>query len=260
MSTRPMRVAVTTTDNYGNQPHAWRAEGVDPRAFADFDAAVRQAQKAERALADFLFFPDSLGLRSDVSTEPNHFALEPLMTMAAIARGTERIGMVTTASTTYNEPYNFARMLKTLDVMSHGRVGWNVIPTADPTAAANFGTTMMERQAKYERLHEFVQVVEGLWGSWGEDAFIGDQASGRFADASKVQPVNLQGPARRISRPAADPPVRAGAACDLPGRRRRSRTRGRRSLRQRGHRRHVHDRGLARPAAGVSGRRGAQWP
>lgn len=77
--------------------------------------------------------------------------------------------------------------------MSHGRVGWNVVPTADPASAANFGTQPRPRQEKYERLHEMGQIVQALWGSWGKDAWIHDAETGRFADASRIQPINIQG-------------------------------------------------------------------
>lgn len=188
-----MLLAMQFGNGFGAQPQAWRAPGVDPHGFADFDTIVGHAQNAERAGFDFLFVPDFFGLDVDISTQPSMVTLEPLTTLAAVARGTQRIGMVSTASTTFNEPYNIARMFKTLDVMSHGRMGWNAVPTADPVGAANFGAAPLPTQEKYERLHETVQIVQALWGSWGRDAFAGDQAAGRFADAAQIQPVNLQG-------------------------------------------------------------------
>lgn len=193
MNPRHMLLGMQLGNAYGSQPHAWRMPGVDPANYTDFDAQVRYAQAAERGLFDFLFLPDFLGLDKDIGHEPSPFTLEPLLTLAAVARATRRIGLVTTASTTFNEPYNLARMFKTLDVMSHGRAGWNVIPTADPIGAANFGTTPLERTAKYERLHEVVHIVQQLWGSWGKDAWIKDQQSGVYADASRIQPINLRG-------------------------------------------------------------------
>ncbi|SJN40007.1 Nitrilotriacetate monooxygenase component A [Luteococcus japonicus LSP_Lj1] len=119
--------------------------------------------------------------------------LDPVVTLTAIARETERIGLVATSSTTFNEPYNLARQFKALDVVSHGRAGWNAVTTSDPAAAANYGQAVAERPERYGRAHEMLQVVEALWGSWGQDAWLKDKASGRFVDVSKVQPVNLQG-------------------------------------------------------------------
>ena len=180
-------------NGFGAQPQAWRADGVPVDSFTDVDVQVRHAQAAERGLFDFLFLPDFLHLQADLDHEPSMLTLEPLLTLAAVARATERIGLVTTASTSYNDAYTLARQFKTLDVMSHGRAGWNAVPSSGEATAANYGRPALGRTEKYERLHEMVQVVQGLWGSWGEDAFIGDQSSGRFADAAQVQPIGMQG-------------------------------------------------------------------
>lgn len=128
-----------------------------------------------------------------MATEQPQMTLDPVVTLTAIARETERIGLVATSSTTFNEPYNLARQFKALDVVSHGRAGWNAVTTSDPAAAANYGQAVAERPERYGRAHEMLQVVEALWGSWGQDAWLKDKASGRFVDVSKVQPVNLQG-------------------------------------------------------------------
>lgn len=120
-------------------------------------------------------------------------SLEPLMTLAAIARETKRIGLVATGSTTFNEPYNLARQFKALDIMSHGRVGWNAVPSWDPAVAANFGRELPPRGEKYERLHEVVQLVQALWGSWEQGAWVLDVANGQFADPAKIKPINLRG-------------------------------------------------------------------
>jgi FMN-dependent oxidoreductase (nitrilotriacetate monooxygenase family) len=180
-------------NGYGSQPDSWRMPGVDPGSYVNFDVMARHAQVAERGLIDFLFLPDGLGLDDDIEHHAPKFSLEPLLTLAAIARATSRIGLVMTASTTFNEAYPLARQLKTLDVMSNGRVGWNAVPSSGDTAAANFGKAFPPRHEKYERLHEMVQVMQGLWGSWGEDAWIKDVDGGRFADPSKVQPANMAG-------------------------------------------------------------------
>lgn len=100
---------------------------------------MRYAQAAERGKFAFVFLPDFLALQGNVDRESPMITLEPMMTLAAIARQTERIGLVATGSTTFNEPYNLARQFKALDVMSHGRAGWNAVTTSDPASAANFG-------------------------------------------------------------------------------------------------------------------------
>ncbi|RYE92980.1 MAG: LLM class flavin-dependent oxidoreductase, partial [Myxococcales bacterium] len=188
-----MIIGLHLGNGYGSQPGAWRAPGVDPASYTSVDLLVRYAQAAERGKLQFLFFPDTPALDVDIEREPPRYTLEPMLTLAAIARGTERIGMVATGSTTFNEPYNLARQFKTLDVMSHGRAGWNAVPTSSPVAAANFGREVPPRGEKYARLHETIQLVQALWGSWGQDAWLRDRASGRFADASKVQPIDLRG-------------------------------------------------------------------
>lgn len=188
-----MLLGLQFSNGYGSQPDSWRMPGVDPGSYSNFDAMARHAQAAERGLIDFLFLPDGLGLDDDIEHHAPKFSMEPLLTLAAVARATNRIGLVMTASTTFNDAYSLARQLKTLDVMSHGRVGWNAVPTSGDTAPANFGKAMPERQEKYERLHEMVQIMQGLWGSWGEDAWIKDVERGRFADASKVRAVNMAG-------------------------------------------------------------------
>lgn len=178
---------------YGSQSSAWRAPGVDPANYTSFDAQVRYAQAAERGKFAFLFFPDFPGEHVDLSRESFMISIDPLMTLAAIARETDRIGLVATASTTFNEPFTIARQFKALDIMSHGRAGWNAVTTSDPGAAANFGQTVAPRAERYQHAHETIQIVEALWGSWQQDAWVKDTATGRFADRDKIRPINLQG-------------------------------------------------------------------
>ncbi len=113
--------------------------------------------------------------------------------MTATARETTRIGLVTKASTTFNESYNLARQFKALDLISHGRTGWNGVTTSQPAAAANFGQAVPARAEKDARAHEVIQVVQTLWSTWGKDAWIRDVAGKRFADVAKIQPINRQG-------------------------------------------------------------------
>ena len=193
MTDRQMILGMHLGNGYGSQPDAWRMPGVNPSNYTDFDALARYAQAAERGKIDFLFLPDGLGLDDDIAHHPSKFTLEPMLTLAAIARATSHIGLVTTASSTFNDAYNLARQFKTLDVMSHGRAGWNAVPTSGELAAANIGRPIPPREEKYERLHEMIQVMQGLWGSWPEGAWTRDAQTGRYADDSKIQPVNLQG-------------------------------------------------------------------
>ncbi|MGW7237377.1 LLM class flavin-dependent oxidoreductase [Streptomyces sp. NPDC054804] len=135
-----------------------------------------------------------------------------MLTLAAIARGTARIDMVATGSATFNEPYNLAHQFKTLDVVSHGRAGWNAVTTSDPRAAANHGGEIAPRDEWHERAHEVIQVVQALWGSWGRDALVTDVEASRFADASRVQPINLRGRHVASRGPLPVPPSEQGHA------------------------------------------------
>lgn len=174
------------TDDPGDAPRqrVWVAglglegPGVDPENYTSFDAQVRYAQAAEPGKFAFLFLPDFLGEQADLTRESLMITLEPMMTLAAIARETERIGLVATGSTTFNEPLNIARQFKALDVMSHGRVGWNAVTTSDPAAAANYGQSIAPRPQRYQRAHETIQITQALWGSWQRDAWVKDTAPG----------------------------------------------------------------------------------
>ncbi|RUR03535.1 NtaA/DmoA family FMN-dependent monooxygenase [Labedella endophytica] len=210
MSSRRMLLGMQFGNGYGAQVTSWRAPNVDPKNYTDIDAVVRYAQAAERGKIQFLFLPDTPALSSDLTHEAPQMTLDPLLTLAAVARGTSRIGMVATGSTTFIEPYNLARQFKALDVMSHGRAGWNPATTSDPNAAANFGQTIAERPERYGRAHEVIQIVQALWGSWEEDAWIADPTTGIFADPAKVRPVNLGGQYVSSRGPLPIPPSEQG--------------------------------------------------
>ena len=210
MATKQMLIGLLFGNGYGAQFGAWRWPGVDPAGWTNMDLMVRYAQMAERGKFQFLFMPDFQSMRGDIGADAQQLTMEPMLTLAAVAQATERIGLVATGSTTFNEPFNLARQFKTLDVMSHGRAGWNVVPTSDPSIAANYGRELPPRAEKYERLHEVVQIVQALWGSWGKDAWLHDQKSGRFADPAKVKPVNLRGRHVGSAGPLVLPPSEQG--------------------------------------------------
>ncbi len=193
MSKQQMILGMQLGSGYGTQPMAWKAPGVDSSNFTNFDALVRYAQAAERGKFAFLFLPDFAGLSAVPEQEAPMVTLDPMMTLAAVARGTERIGLVATGSTTFNEPFNTARQFKALDVMSHGRAGWNAVTTSDPASGANYGKEIAPRPERYERAHETIQIAQALWGSWEKDAWVRDRSTGTFVDPTKIQPINLQG-------------------------------------------------------------------
>jgi FMN-dependent oxidoreductase (nitrilotriacetate monooxygenase family) len=207
---RQMIIGMHFGNGYGSQPGAWRMPGVDPTSYTNFDNQVRYAQAAERGKFQFLFVPDFPALKGDIDTEAPMITIDPILTLAAVARETARIGLVATGSTTFTEPYNLARQFKALDLMSHGRVGWNAVPSSDPAVAANYGREIPPRGEKYERLHESIQLVQALWGSWEQGAWLHDQASGQFANPDKIRPINLRGRHVGSSGPLPLPPSEQG--------------------------------------------------
>jgi FMN-dependent oxidoreductase (nitrilotriacetate monooxygenase family) len=210
MTDKKLVLAMTLTDGYGNLHGAWRAATVDPNSYADIDVSIRHAQSAERGLVAFLFTPDFPAVRGDVEHSTIQNVLDPIVSITAIARATERIGFVATGSTSFQEPFNTARQFKALDVVSHGRMGWNAVTTSDQAVAANYGRPVAERAERYERAHESIQIVQSLWGSWEKDAWLKDQAGDRFIDGTKLRPVNLQGKHVASRGPLAIPPSEQG--------------------------------------------------
>ncbi|MEE6295235.1 NtaA/DmoA family FMN-dependent monooxygenase [Georgenia wangjunii] len=205
-----MVLALQVANGYGGQPGAWRFPGVDPSSYTDMDVLVRYAQAAERGKIQLIFLADTPALDVDLESQAPHHATDPLVVLTSMARGTQRIGLVATSSTTLNEPFTIARQFKALDVASRGRAGWNAVPTSHPAAAANYGMSLPSREEKYERAHEVIQVVQALWGSWGEQAWLRDVEGKRFADMSQVQPINLRGRHVASAGPLAIPPSEQG--------------------------------------------------
>lgn len=190
---RTISLGVGLGYSFGVHPGAWRMPHADPGAYTDVGVQVRAAQAAERGGIDFAFLPDRPFLRDDLGAGPPTFSMEPLLVLTAVARETERIGLVPSISTSFSEPYALARQLRALDVISHGRAGWNAVPSYEPEAFANHGRPMPSREGKYERLHETVQIVQALWGSWEREAGDPDPVSGTFADMSRIRPIDLYG-------------------------------------------------------------------
>jgi FMN-dependent oxidoreductase (nitrilotriacetate monooxygenase family) len=177
----------------GHHEAAWRHPKSSQLPLTDIQYSVEMAQKAEAGLLDSVFFADVLGLWNDVQTTPFNW-LEPVTTLAALAGATKRIGLIATASTTYTEPYNLARQFCSLDHISRGRIGWNIVTTWSPQAGSNFGGIGdVSHEERYERAEEYMAVVKALWDSWADDAVLDDRAGGRYADARRVRPINHTG-------------------------------------------------------------------
>ncbi len=162
---------------------------------------VRSAQIAERGKLDMIFFADGAGIRqgdnppgSLARTGRDMIELEPTMLLPALAMVTTSIGLVTTASTTYNEPYNIARRFATLDLISKGRAGWNVVASWSEHEAQNFGLeTTLDYDTRYARSAEFVDVVKGLWDGREDGALLLDKAGGRYFDEARMHVLNHHG-------------------------------------------------------------------
>ncbi|WP_328663216.1 LLM class flavin-dependent oxidoreductase [Nocardia salmonicida] len=173
---------------------SWRFPGTDPAASFTLDHYVRIAQRAEEAKFDAIFLADGPAIREDIRYRPFN-SLEPTVILAAVAAATERVGLIATLSSSYNDPYDVARRFASLDLLSGGRTGWNVVTTAGVDAARNFGFDAEPAHgARYERAAEFVEVVRALWNSWEPDALIGDKATHRFADYTRIHAVDHHGP------------------------------------------------------------------
>ncbi|MFF5365170.1 NtaA/DmoA family FMN-dependent monooxygenase [Streptomyces scabiei] len=179
--------------NYGTAEAAWRWPGSDPRTYFAPETWVRTAVEAERGKFHFLFIADHPAVREDLTHHKPSATIDPIVVVSHVIGHTRRIGIVLTQSTTFNFPYTVARQLKALDLLSGGRIGWNAVTTNDPTIAANFGSPIADRITRYERAHEFVQLVQALWGSWGSDALKLDTDTGVFADATEIRPIELAG-------------------------------------------------------------------
>src|SRR6202008_4351938 len=202
-------------------PDAWADGGLD------FGKYVEMARTAERGLFDLMFSADALtGERYDRETlsRTAYVAwIEPMSLLTALAPVTKHIGLVCTATTTYDEPYHIARRFASLDLISGGRSGWNLVTSANNAEAQNFGRDQhLPKHERYRRAREFVDVVRSLWDSWDDDAFVFDKADGRFYAPDKRHVLDPTGgflKGRRpltVSRSPQGQPVvvRAGASDD----------------------------------------------
>ena len=207
----------------------WRYPGAYPDANFNLRHLTRFIRKLEEGKFDAFFMADHLAVlnmpmaalrRSGTAT-----SFEPLTLLSALAMVTERIGLIATASTTFDAPYHIARRFASLDHLSNGRAGWNIVTTSNPDAALNFGLDEhVEHDERYRRATEFYQVVTGLWDSWADDAWLRDQQSGLFFDPAKLHVLNHKGPnltvrgPLNIARPVQGWPVIVQAGASEAGR------------------------------------------
>lgn len=187
----------------GNDQFGWRDPELPGDASVDIDWFIKHARLAEESKFDFVFLVDSPFITPD--TTP-HFLnrLEPLTLLSALAVSTSKIGLIATLTTSYWEPYNVARQFASLDNISHGRAGWNVVTTGLEGAARNYGREEhFDHAVRYRRAHEFVQVVQGLWDSYEDDAFPRDKSAGVFLDKGKQHALNHKGEFFSVAGPLA---------------------------------------------------------
>ncbi len=225
---RMMKLGVLISD-VGVHPAAWLDPSTPLGGEISFPLYLELARRAEAGKLDFFFVADTLASRTgDMAGVMRQCAytahFEPLTLMAALAAGTSHIGLAATISSTYSEPYNAARQFASLDHISGGRAGWNVVTTAYAPAAANFGRDMhADHGQRYKRANEFVDVVNGLWDSWSDDAFVRDRQSGVHFDPERRYPLEhkgeffaVKGPLN-VPRPPQGRPVAISAGGSEPG-------------------------------------------
>jgi len=217
---RPLNFNLFIMDT-GHHEASWRLPGSHTQANTDIAYFEQLARRAESVKFDSVFLADS-PVYHGAGRRPSG-RIEPLTLLTAVARATQRIGLIATASTSYNDPYNLARRFASLDVVSGGRAGWNIVTTAGDEAARNFGLDSQPSHAeRYQRAAEFVEVAEKLWDSWEDDAVVDDPERGVWADTGKVHPIDhrgrffsVQGPMNLPRSPQGHPVlVQAGSSAD----------------------------------------------
>jgi FMN-dependent oxidoreductase (nitrilotriacetate monooxygenase family) len=185
---------------------AWRYPGAFPDANFNFKHLTRFAQKLERGKFDAFFMADHLAVLNmplqALKRSATVTSFDPMTLLPALAVVTEHLGLIATASTTYNEPYHVARKFASLDHISGGRAGWNVVTSGNPDEAQNFGLEEhVEHATRYRRAREFFDVVTGLWDSWADDAFIRDVEAGIYFDPDKLHILNHDGEFLKVRGP-----------------------------------------------------------
>jgi len=179
----------------------WRTGEREPLHYSSIAHFAEIAQIAERGKFDGYFLADFASWNSEGVNRPPRF-LDPIVVLSYLAAVTSHIGLIATASTSYNTPYNTARRLMSLDHVSNGRFGWNVVVTAGDDAARNFSQeAALPKEERYARAQEFVDVVLALWESWEPDAIQADVESGVYTDAAKIHPIHHKGAHFRVDGP-----------------------------------------------------------
>lgn len=185
----------------GHHEASWRHPLASPLPLSDIRFYQDVARRAEAGLFDSIFLADQLALGDDVAHAGRTW-LEPITSLGALACSTSRIGLIATASTTYTEPYNLARQYASLDHISGGRIGWNIVTSWLAAAARNYGgDSQVSHADRYARGEEFMEVVKALWDSWSDGAVIDDRATGRYARPEAIVPIDHAGTFYKVAGP-----------------------------------------------------------
>lgn len=202
---RQMRLAVFA-QGAGVAQGAWRSPRNTGSSVNSLEHWVQVARVAEEGKLDAVFIADALALSDSIGSDATDRP-DPVVVLSALAAATSSIGLVGTSSTTYNDPFTVARQFATLDQMSNGRAGWNIVTTAQTAAAENYNDLELPpHEERYERAEEFVDVVLKLWGSWEPDALVADRDSGVYADLAKVHRIGHRGKHFQVAGPLTTPP------------------------------------------------------
>jgi len=195
----------------GGHQAGWRHPDASPNALMDFELVAHMATTAERSKMDAVFFPDSAGMAGSTELDNGNLGrarrgrcvyIEPATLLAGIAARTSRIGLIATMTTTYNEPFHVARRFASIDHISGGRAGWNLVTSQIEDESWNFGFEKhVDHALRYERASEFHAVVAGLWDSWEDDAFILDKPGGQYFNADKLHFLRHEGKHFRVRGP-----------------------------------------------------------
>ncbi|MER7960120.1 LLM class flavin-dependent oxidoreductase [Streptomyces sp. NPDC096030] len=179
--------------NAGHHDAAWRHPRTQPERVTDLRYFQQLARTAERGLLDSVFLADGLALWGNARYNALG-GFEPLTLLSALAAVTEHVGLIATVSTTFNEPFHTARKFASLDHISGGRAGWNIVTSGTVNEARNFGQEEhLEHRLRYERAREFVEVATKLWDSWEDDAILLDRERGIYADTDRVRAIDHRG-------------------------------------------------------------------
>ncbi|MCX4098179.1 NtaA/DmoA family FMN-dependent monooxygenase [Nocardia sp. alder85J] len=211
MTARPAMSLHFNISGVGHANYAWRHPDSRTERALDLDYYLHLARVAERGKFDSIFIADTPALRPDPNDVLANTPFEPITLLSAIAAATSRIGVIPTVSTSYADPYTIARQIASLDLLSGGRAGVNLVTSAGDAVARNHGRDRhLEHGERYSRAAEFIDVLGKLWGSWRPDALLIDRERGVLADPSRITPISHHGRFFQVAGPLSVPPSPQG--------------------------------------------------